>query len=139
MFSKLQTGLDASTKSLSGSFKAAASIWPQKPFVRERHRTPHKRFSKMIFLGERASCRAPCCSHVLLPNLDPFSEGMVPNPPNALNLGPWRRITLRPETLTHRSFLQIRSRENLPMPTPICNYFELVAVPIPIPTPYEFF
>ena len=32
--------------------------------------------------GERTSCRTPRCSHVLLPNLDPFSDGILPNPLN---------------------------------------------------------
>ena len=40
--------------------------------------------------GKCTSCRTPCCSSVLLPNLDPFSEGILPTPPiaepKALNL-----------------------------------------------------
>ena len=38
--------------------------------------------SKRQEFGERTSCRNPCCSYVLLPNLHPFSEGILPNPPN---------------------------------------------------------
>ena len=54
---------------------------------RKRNRTPHKEvqqddLSKRQEFGERTSCRTPCCSRALLPNLDPFSEGILPNSPN---------------------------------------------------------
>ena len=45
---------------------------------------PHKRFSKMISLNAKNLnfLPSPICTHVLLPNLDPFSEGILLNSPN---------------------------------------------------------
>ena len=58
----------------------------QQKELRKRKRTPHKKFGKMTSLHannlESALLADPRYSHVLLPNLDPFSEGILPNPPN---------------------------------------------------------
>ena len=55
----------------------------------------------------------------------------------ALSRGPkGLNSTVRPKTLTCQ-FLVFSNYfpENLPIPIPICNYFELISLPIPIPTP----
>ena len=74
-------------------------------------------------VGERTSCQTPCCSHVLLPNLDPVSEGMLPtlqiSEPRALNFEedylaePWKagssricRTFFKKRLKTHKSRVQ---------------------------------